>query len=242
MIETPAVGARTPVFRRALRSLGTILLVVGVAFLAWAFVVWRWNDPITGVYTRYEQHKLSRQYEQKAQSFASHVPAVPAPTVAAERRRIEAAARRYRALSPRGAGIGRISVPRLGLNMVLVNGTDHESLKRGPGRDLRTYMPGQGELVYIAGHRTTYLAPFAHIERLQPGDPVSVEVPYGTFRYRVLRHVIVPAGDVSRLRSHGREEVVLQACHPRFFATQRYLVYAKLVRVVPIHGRPFAAG
>ena len=75
--------------------------------------------------------------------------------------------------------------------MVVVDGTDEDSLKKGPGLDRRTYMPGEGQLVYIAGHRTTYLAPFAHIERMKAGDPISLEVPYGTFRYRVLKHRIV---------------------------------------------------
>ena len=57
--------------------------------------------------------------------------------------------------------------------MVLVDGTDESSLKKGPGRDLRSYMPGQNRLVYIAGHRTTYLAPFSHIDAIRPGrrDP-----------------------------------------------------------------------
>ena len=70
-------------------------------------------------------------------------------------------------------------VPRLGLNMVVVDGTDDDSLKKGPGLDRRTYMPGEGQLIYIAGHRTTYLAPFAHIERMRAGDPITLEVPYG---------------------------------------------------------------
>ena len=72
-------------------------------------------------------------------------------------------------------------MPRLGLNMVFVNGTDTATLKKGPGRDPRTYMPGEGELIYIAGHRTTYLAPFARIDTLRPGDRVTLRVPYGTF-------------------------------------------------------------
>jgi sortase A len=117
--------------------------------------------------------------------------------------------------------------------MVFVEGTDDASLRKGPGRDRRTYMPGEGQLVYIAGHRTTYLAPLAHIERLKPGDPVTLDVPYGTFTYRVFKHRIVLANDLSVLRSHGHEVVELQACHPRFFASHRYIAYARLVRVTP---------
>lgn len=90
-------------------------------------------------------------------------------------------------------------------------------------------MPGEGELVYIAGHRTTYGAPLSEIDRLEPGDPISVELPYGTVEYRVTGHRIVDDNDLSVLESRGREELVLQACHPRFFSSQRYLVYARPV-------------
>ena len=128
----------------------------------------------------------------------------------------------------------------MGINMILVEGTDHASLTKGPGRDVRSFMPGQNRLVYIAGHRTTYLAPFAHIERLRRSDRVTIRVPYGTFVYAVVRHRIVPADDLSVLRSPTHEQLELQACHPRFFATHRYIVYAKLLRVLPRSGAPFA--
>jgi sortase A len=102
-------------------------------------------------------------------------------------------------------------------------------------------MPGEGQLIYVAGHRTTYLAPFAHIDKLKPGDWVTLEVPYGTFKYRIFRHVIVGSDDLAVLRSHGREVVALQACHPRFFATHRYIAYGRLVQVEPRGGRWLAA-
>ena len=79
------------------------------------------------------------------------------------------------------------------------------------------------------GHRTTYGAPFSDIDRLEAGDTISVELPYGSVEYRVTRHRIVDDNDLSVLESHDREELVLQACHPRFFASQRYLVYASPV-------------
>ena len=65
---------------------------------------------------------------------------------------------------------------------------------------------------------------------------MTIVVPYGRFVYRVSSKVIVPADDVQRLVSRGREEIALQACHPRFFATQRYIVYAKPVSVTPRGG------
>jgi len=125
------------------------------------------------------------------------------------------------------------------VNMILVNGTDHDTLKKGPGRDQRTFMPGENRLVYIAGHRTTYLAPFSHIDSLRTGDRVTLEVPYGTFIYSVTRHRIVKSTDLSVLRSPRYEVVELQACHPRFFASHRYIAYARLIRVEPRGAAPF---
>jgi sortase A len=224
--------------RRSVRIAGTSLIALGVLTLVWVVVVWRWQDPFTALYTHWKQRQLAHSYEKR---FADYHPHRIAPTqnLATTMHTIEREARRYRLDSHRGQAIGRIIVGRLGLSMILVNGTDDASLRKGPGRDLRTYMPGEGQLVYIAGHRTTYLAPFAHINSIRVGDYITLEVPYATFRYRVFRHVIVPADDLAVLHSHGREVVVLQACHPRFFATHRYLVYGRLVQVQPRGGRSF---
>ena len=101
-------------------------------------------------------------------------------------------------------------------------------------------MPGEGRLVYIAGHRTTFLAPFSHIERLRGGDSVTLRMPYATFVYRIGRHRIVAADDLSVLRSPRHELLELQACHPRFFATHRYIAYALPVKVVPQDGPAYA--
>jgi sortase A len=219
--------------------LGGFLAAVGLLALIWVFVVWRWQDPFTALYTIWEQHKLAQQLQHEMR-------AEPAPTLVqggsagAEARAIELAAGRFRRTAGTGQAIGRIIVPRLGLNMVVVNGTDESSLERGPGRDLRSYMPGQDRLVYIAGHRTTFLAPFSHIDAIRPGDPIKLEMPYGTFAYRAVRHVIVPADDLAVLKSPPHELLALQACNPRFFATQRYIVYGRLVAVEARDGRRLA--
>jgi sortase A len=217
--------------RRWARILGTVLVVAGALTLVWALVVWQWQDPFTALYTKWRQHQLASQYKERVRTF-QHAP-VSTTSLAAEQRDIAREARRYRLDSTRGEAIGRIHVPRMGVNMILVNGTDHETLKKGPGRDLRTFMPGENRLVYIAGHRTTYLAPFSHIDSMRPGDRVTIEVPYGTFIYSVTYHRIVEATDLSVLRSPRHEVVELQACHPRFFASHRYIVYARLIRVEP---------
>ena len=225
--------------RRWARLLGTVLIVAGVLTLVWAAVVWQWQDPFTALYTTWRQHQLTSQYEQRVHAY--HIPDVQDST-AAERRSVAHEAHAYRLASKRGEAIGRIRVPRMGVNMIFVNGTDHETLKKGPGRDLRTFMPGENRLVYIAGHRTTYLAPFSHIERLKAGDRVTIEVPYATFVYSVTHHRIVAATDLSVLRSPRQELLDLQACHPRFFASHRYIAYARLIRVEPRGAAPYAVG
>jgi sortase A len=222
--------------RRSIRIAGTVLAAAGLLAAAWAFTVWRWQDPFTALYTAHQQQSLETAYVREEAAFVPSIrvePSVPVPVLM---RRTRRAAERYREQLERGDAVGRLSVPRLGLDAIVVEGTDSSTLTKGPGRYTRSYVPGEGELIYIAGHRTTYGAPLAHIDRMRRGDEVTLVVPYGRFVYRVSRRVIVPADDIARLRSAGREEIALQACHPRFFASQRYIVYAKPVSFTPRGG------
>ena len=206
--------------RRAARILGAILVVAGVATLAWAVAVWRWEDPFTGLYTSYEQRQLDDRLDERFATFEPEDDTASAARTARRGVRL-------------GEGIGRIDVPRIGVHMVFVYGTTHAALKRGPGLDPRSHFPGEDRLVYIAGHRTTYAAPFSKIDTLRKGDEVRLEMPYGTFVYAVTGSRVVAATDLSVLRSKRFEQVILQACHPRFFATQRWLTYARLVSTAP---------
>ncbi|HWB22444.1 MAG TPA: class E sortase [Gaiellaceae bacterium] len=216
--------------------LGLVSACAGVAILLWAGTVWIWQDPFTALYTTYEQHRLAGQYAGRAATF--NVPTHGA-TDTARLAAIAAAARRYRLESHPGEAMGTIDVSRLGLHhMVLVDGTDESSLEKGPGIYRGDYLPGEHELVYIAGHRTTFLAPFAQINELRPGDRIAIAMPYGRFVYQVTGSRIVAATDLAVLQTKQHDELVLQACHPRFFATHRYLAYAKLVEVAPTGARP----
>jgi sortase A len=219
---------------RARRVLGGLLLAAGALTLAWTVAVWRWQDPFTGLYTHWQQHRLAQQLEQVERAYQ---PARPSGDLVAERRIVALDAQRFDRGTETGNPLGRIVIRRIGLDMVLVKGTDHETLKKGPGLDTRSHLPGEDRLVYIAGHRTTYLAPFSHIDEIQDGDSIRLELPYATFVYRTFKHRIVAAGDLTVLRSPPYEQLELQACHPRFFATHRYIVYAHLVAVHP-HGMP----
>ncbi|HET9937360.1 MAG TPA: sortase, partial [Gaiella sp.] len=174
-MTTTTTEARAPAARLAKwrRRLGTLLMIAGVAVLAWVFVVWQWNDPFTSLYTRWQQRGLESSYTALVKEETAKPPVAPVTADPAEAARaVDRAARRFRLAAGEGDAIGKIVVPKLGLDMVFVNGTDTDTLKKGPGRHLDTFMPGEGELVYIAGHRTTYMAPFAHIDRMEPGDRI----------------------------------------------------------------------
>jgi sortase A len=196
--------------------LGALLIAAGLLGLAWVVTVWRWQDPFTAVYTHIQQGHLSHEYDRNALAFRSQISA----------RSLAADAAAYAATLHTGGPVGRLTISRIGLNMVVVQGTGEASLKKGPGHEPSTALPGQGGLIYIAGHRTTYLAPFSHIDRIRIGDRIRFVVPYGTFVYRVVRHYVVPSDDLAVLKPTAHEVLRLQACHPRFFATHRYIVDA----------------
>jgi sortase A len=221
--------------RRLIRLSGAVMIVTGSLLLVWALLVWRWQDPFTALYTRWQQRDLEREYEQRLERFQAQTPVriveePPTPVEIAEQ------ARKYRLGLREGDPIGRLKIPKLDLNMIVVNGTESSTLKKGPARHRRTFLPGEGKLIYIAGHRTTYSAPFSHIDDLSRGDRIRLELPYATVEYTIRSHRIVEAHQLSVLRSRGREEVALQACWPRFFASHRYIAYARPVRVIPRSG------
>lgn len=219
--------------RRLVRLLGTLMVVAGFGLLAWAFTVWQWQDPFTAALHELEQRELEQRFERQV-DLVERGPAEPAaPDPVAVRREVERLAAAWRKRSSEGDAVARLRIPRIGVNEIVVDGTDTDTLKRGPGRYRGSYMPGEGELVYVAGHRTTYGAPFSHIDQMRKGDAVFVELPYATFEYVVTGYRIVPATKVSELESRGFEQLALQACHPRFFATERYIVYAKPVSITP---------
>jgi sortase A len=127
-----------------------------------------------------------------------------------------------------GHALGRIRLPTLHRSYVVVQGTDSASLRKGPGHYPDTALPGEPGTVAIAGHRTTYLAPFRSIDQLHPGDPIVLQMPYGSFTYRVQDTRIVEPTALWVTRDVGYQRLVLSACHPLYSASHRIVVFAKL--------------
>jgi sortase A len=121
-------------------------------------------------------------------------------------------------------------MPTLDRSFVVVQGVGTSALRKGPGHYSETALPGQRGTVAVAGHRTTYLAPFRTIDRLRRGQPVVIEMPYGRFTYRVERQRIVAPSATEVLRPAGHDRLVLTACHPLYSAAQRIVVFARLER------------
>ena len=220
--------------RRLARIVGTLMIVAGVGALAWALTVWQWQDPFTAALNKLEQRELAAGLRASGSRRGRAGRSSSTPRVEQLRESLPRAAAAWRKRSQRGDAVARLRIPALGVGEIVVNGTDTGSLKRGPGRYLGSGMPGEGKLVYIAGHRTTYGAPFSRIDR--PATRATASSSSCPTRRSSTRSPAAGScrpSQLSVLKSKGFEQLVLQACHPRFFASHRYLAYAKPVRVTP---------
>ena len=129
-----------------------------------------------------------------------------------------------------GDSIARLEIPAIGVSEYVVEGTDTGDLRKGPGHYPDTPLPGERGTSAIAGHRTTYGAPFRNIDDLKPGQVIRVDMPDGRFVYRVERVKIVDDQDMSVLEPVGYKRLMLSACHPLYSAAERVIVFARQVR------------
>jgi sortase A len=204
------------------RSLGTALVVVGLLVLADAAATLAWQEPLSALRAGRAQHHLAAQL---------HDLELAAPRGPEDGAQVAAAAGAL-ARSPRdGQAVAELRIARIGLRAVVVRGTTAADLRDGPGLLAGTPLPGQHGTTAIAGHRTTYGAPFRHLDALRRGDAITLRLPYASFRYRVEGRRIVNPGDLSVLRRVGHDRLVLSACHPLFSAARRIVVLARLTNV-----------
>lgn len=219
--------------RIVLRSVSTVLIVAGVLLLVDAALTLAWQEPVSALIARITQERLAGDLEQLERAGPTPLELRALAGLGTNRRRIAYLARSLKRRSGEGAAVGRIEIPAIGASFVLVNGTAGGDLRKGPGLYSQTPFPGAPGTVAIAGHRTTYLAPFRRIDRLRPGDRVVLTMPYARFTYVVQGHEIVPPTAVGVIRRVAYDRLVLSACHPLYSAAKRIVVFARLVRTEP---------
>ncbi len=196
-------GRRRPGW--VLRLIGRILLTA--AFILGAYILWLlWG---TGFYYDRQQDRLLEQFEA----------------------RVEGSDPRSRpgSVLP-GHAYAILRIPSIEVNEVVIQGTAVEDLKAGPGHYDRTADPWDEEgRVTIAGHRTTYGAPFWDLDKVRPGDEIVLVTEEGTYEYVITERRDVPPTERSVLRQTRTPSLVLTTCTPRFSASLRLIVFADRV-------------
>ena len=203
------------------------LILLFVAFQLWG----------TGLATSQAQDRLATEFNGQLAAVAAppttipNAPEPPEPPVTAPS---------DLPVPEAGDPVARIEIPRIGVDFIVLQGVDLRWLQDGPGHFPQTPLPGQAGNAAIAGHRTTYKAPFNRIDELNPGDEITITSLQGTFTYRVNAnpepsgdgvsgHFIVGSSDITILDQNVGNRLTLMACHPKFSAAQRIVVTATLV-------------
>lgn len=214
--------------RRLARILSVTLITAGLVVLADAGATVAWKEPLSSAYASFRQSAASDQLNKIRDDFLGDREVVAlGPTKDVDKRAGELADLYEKQLQD-GKPIGRIKIPSIGVDFAVIQGTDEGDLAKGPGHYPTTALPGQGRTIGIAGHRTTYLAPFNQIDAIDVGDEITLEMPYADFTYKVSGTKIVDPTDVQIVDDVGSERLVLTACHPLYSAAQRYAVFAEL--------------
>ena len=199
--------------RAVLRFLASVMMVSGALLITDAVITVVWQEPVSA---------FVAEREQAALKDALFDP----PERVLRRQPLE------------GDAIARIEIPAIGVSEYVVEGTDTGDLRKGPGHYPDTPLPGAPGTAAIAGHRTTYGAPFRNVDDLNPGQLIRVDMPDGRFVYRVEQVKIVDDQDLSVLEPVGYRRLMLSACHPLYSAAERVIVFARQVRREASQVRP----
>ena len=196
-------------FRRLVGWLGRVLIISGVLILSFvAYQLWG-----TGLAEARSQDRLEEQLQPLLRPAPSPTPAPTAPAPPPP---------------PEGEAVALMKIPRIGVEKAVVQGVSLPELKKGPGHYPDTPLPGQPGNSAVAGHRTTYGAPFFRLDEVQSGDPILVTTRQGRFEYVVTERKIVGPDETSVLDATPDNRLTLTTCNPRFSASQRLVVVAAL--------------
>jgi sortase A len=219
--------------RRLIRDISSVLIISGLLLLVDAGVTLLWQEPVTALIGLIKRGEIDKRFLSLGTTPLSRIDRNALADLRSNDQRIRYLARRELRQIRTGDAIGRIVISKIGASYDVVQGTDTASLQKGPGHYPATSLPGLGQTVAIAGHRTTYLAPFRHIDELKPGDQIVLRMPYGEFTYIVQFHRIVLPTALWVTKNVGYDRLVLSACNPLYSAAQRIVVFARLRTIKP---------
>ena len=197
--------------KAVLRFVASVLMVSGVLMIADAGATLLWQEPVSAYMAQRQQNELE-------EAFAATPEDRPRPGRPPKTKPLP------------GSAVAQLRFPTLGRQYYVIEGIGTRDLRKGPGHYPETALPGQSKTVAIAGHRTTYGAPFRTINRLERGDKIDLRMRYGTYVYRVQKTRIVDPTETSVIDNVGYDRLVLTACHPLYSAAQRIVVFARLVK------------
>jgi len=207
------------------RVVAVVLVVAGLVALGDVVATLVWQEPVSALRAGASQRTLDAEFARL------QVAVPPLPRQRPSRAALARGARRLEARTAEGHAAARLRIPRIGLSTIVVRGSTVDDLRKGPGFITGQPLPGRRGTAAIAGHRTTYGAPFRSLDALRPGDPVEVELPYARMTYRVLSTRIVAPSDLAVLQRARRDRLVLSACHPLYSAAKRIVVTARLASI-----------
>jgi sortase A len=191
--------------RAVLRFAASVMMISGTLLIADAGVTLLWQEPVSAFVANREQGHLEKAYFDPPRRVIRREPL-------------------------KGDAIAQITIPAIGVSEYVVEGTDTANLRKGPGHYPETPLPGEPGTTAIAGHRTTYGAPFRNIDQLKRGELITLDMPDGRFVYRVEETKIVDDQDLSVLDKVGYQRLMLSACHPLYSAAERVIAFARLTR------------
>lgn len=220
--------------RRLIRDISSVFILAGLFLVLDAGVTLVWQEPVTAAIGLVLRSEVDQQYLSYRTAPLSSVDKSALAGLRSREERIAYLARREQRQVKTGDAVGQINIPAIGAAYTVVQGTDELSLEKGPGHYPSTAFPGMGQTVAVAGHRTTYLAPFRRLNDLHHGNRITLMMPYGRFTYAVQYSQIVKPTALWVTRNMGYERLVLSACNPLYSAAQRIIIFAKLASVKPL--------
>jgi sortase A len=223
-----------------LGAVGRAFITVGVLILLFvAYQLWG-----TGIYTSRQQDDLARQFDAALATVGA--PGTTSTTGSPTTTSPDAPPSSTTTTTteppppppPEGEAVARLRIPKIGVDSIVVNGVTRDDLRKGPGHYPDTPLPGQEGNAAIAGHRTTYGAPFSDLDQLGEGDLIQVRTLQGSFEYHVTEQLVVDPSNVGVIDSipidPGQPEngylatLTLTTCNPKYSAAQRLVIHAEL--------------